>query len=542
MPRKINCWEYMKCGRQPGGENVDEHGECPAAVDSSFEGINDGCQAGRICWAVAGTFCGGEVQGTYAEKRGSCVSCEFYQLVQKEEGNSLAGQKFLSFLSEEKNYPLLKRMTCNTASAGERIITQGEVRENVLIVQKGSCLAIVEKNGQMHPVGHRGRGDALGIVSFLTGEPQTAHVEAETDIELWVLDRDMFENINRQHPELLEFLTEMVADQFDSKRPVADRIIGKYLATDIIGRGAFSIVYKGVHTGLNMPVAIKMLRHNLAMNPDFQATFRKEARTIAGLDHENIIQVHDIEERYQTLFIIEELVVGESLKDLLGRLGKIPISLAVDYLIQICAGLAYAHQKNIIHRDINPTNLFVRQNDRIKSLDFGLACPIGTEDYASLGTLAYMAPEQIESESLDARTDIYALGFTAFEMVTGKKPYRCNDAQTLSKMHTTCNVPDPSVFVQDIPAALKNIIMKCCRRSPRHRYQHIAAALEDLSRLAEEMGVDAHRPAPPSHKMASIIMAFEDGQRPVVEEFLQHIKSKARRLGIELKSTDLDEL
>ena len=235
-------------------------------------------------------------------------------------------------------------MTCKSVIAGERIVTQGEIRDTAFIIQNGSCLIIVEEENGFHPVGHRGRGDIIGVESFLTGEPQHYHAEAETNVDLLIFDKKLFKDFNKEHPDILNFLTEIVANQFDSKRPVADRVIGKYITTDIIGRGGFSIVYKGLHSQLNMPVAIKMLRYNLAMDSEFYATFRNEAHIIAGLDHENIIKIYDIEERFRTIFIIEELVSGESLKNLLERLGRIPIKLAVDFLIQICSGLDYAHR------------------------------------------------------------------------------------------------------------------------------------------------------------------------------------------------------
>ena len=116
---------------------------------------------------------------------------------------------------------------------------------------------------------------------------------------------------------LLEFLTEIVADRFDSQRPIADRMIGKYLATDIIGRSSSSIVYKGLRTGRHKPVVIKKMRHDMAMRPDFIASFKYEARTIESLNHENIVKVYDFEERYKTLFIIMEYLEGRTLRELL---------------------------------------------------------------------------------------------------------------------------------------------------------------------------------------------------------------------------------
>jgi len=240
--KKLNCWEYKECGREPGGEKAGEFGMCPAASDTSFDGINTGRCAGRFCWAVAGTFCGDSVQGTFAEKRDSCLSCDFFNRVQEEEGTVNLRTKFLNFVTLDDKNPLLSTMTYKYVKQGEQFITQGHVGEEAFIIQRGSCMEIVEKDGELHPVGHRGVGDIVGMMSILTGEPHHMHVEAETDMELWVLDRAQFNNISQKDAGLLNFLTELVADRFDSKRPVADRVIGKYIATDIIGRGGYSLV------------------------------------------------------------------------------------------------------------------------------------------------------------------------------------------------------------------------------------------------------------------------------------------------------------
>jgi hypothetical protein len=235
--KKLNCWEYMKCERGPGGGKSGEMGTCPAAADVSYDGINLGKNAGRFCWAVAGTLCGGQTQGSFAEKRGSCISCHFFKRVQEEEGADSSRRKFLSFFSEDEKNPFLKNMTYKHIKAGERVLTQGETGDEAYIIQRGSCMIIVEKDGALYPAGHRGVGDIIGEMALLAGEPRSAHVEAETELELWVLDRKLFENISKDNPELLEFLTEIVTDRFDSKRPVPDRQIGKYVATSIIGRG-----------------------------------------------------------------------------------------------------------------------------------------------------------------------------------------------------------------------------------------------------------------------------------------------------------------
>lgn len=481
--QKMNCWEYMQCGREPKGLKAKTSGVCPAAEDNSFEGINSGKRAGRICWAVAGTLCGGKVQGSFAEKRSSCLQCEFYKKVQTEEGKEDAGTKFLRYISEDDKSPIFDKMTYRYVRAGERFVTQGEIEDTAYIIKNGSCLVIVEKDGLLHPVDHYGQGDIVGGTGILTGEPRRAHVEAETDMELWVLKRADFEDISKKDPDILDFLTEIVADRFDSRRPTAYRNIGKYITTDIIGRGGFSIVYKGIHKKLNFPVAIKMMRHNMAMDDDFLNGFWNEARLIARLDHENIVKVFDIEERYRTLFIIMEYIAGDSLGKMIQRLKAIPPSLAADFLVQLCDALSYAHNQNIIHRDINPTNIIIQRNDQLKILDFGLACPIGTEDFGNAGTAFYMSPEQIHGTPVDPRTDIYAMGILAYEMVTGRTAFSENDPKALLCEDFCWSIPNPSIIFPNLPEELSSFIKKAAHHDPRKRYQNAEEAQKILRPL-----------------------------------------------------------
>jgi len=540
-PKKLNCWEYMKCRREPGGSAALDSGICPAAADASFDGINSGICGGRICWAVAGTFCEGKLQGTFADKRISCLSCDFYRKVRTEEGNPNLDTKFLRFISETGSRTIFSKMAYRHIKAGERFVVQGQVEDTAYIIQRGSCLAIVEKDGELYPVDHYGEGDIVGGLGILTGEPRRAHVEAETDMELWVLKRKDFEDISTEDTEVLTFLTELVADRLDSRRPTAYRTIGKYVTTDIIGRGAFSIVYKGMHKGLSMPVAIKMMRHDMAMNKQFLESFLEEAKTIASLNHENIIRVFDFEERYRTVFIIEELVEGVSLKSLIERLKSIPPPAAVHYLMQICAGLNYAHQKGILHRDINATNIIVQRDDRIKILDFGLACPIGTEDFSSCGTADYMAPEQIRGEPMDPRVDIYALGITAFEMVTGKRPFAEKKLSRLFETHLQQEIPDPAGFQPHLPEGISRFIRKAARRDPRQRYQTAEQALSALGSLSADLGLTRNYHLNEASKISTILLIYNEGKRLELIRLMEEFGSKARALGVTVKISEVHE-
>jgi CRP-like cAMP-binding protein len=540
--KKLNCWEYNKCERQPHGKKVAELGLCPSAVDTSFDGINAGKNAGRICWAVAGTCQGGEVQGTFAEKRDSCIICDFFKLVQKEEGATRSPTKFLRFLLENENNPFLKKMTYKHIKAGERFITQGEVGDSAYVIQQGSCLVVVEKGGELHPADHRGVGDIVGEMGLLTGEPRSAHVEAETDMQVWVLKKEIFDEISKEDPDLQHFLTELVAERFDTKRPVADRRIGKYIATSIAGRGGYSIIYSGVHSLLNMPVAIKMLRHDKAMDPDFSEKFRHEAKTIAQLNHENIVKVYDIEELHKTIFIIMEYLHGAPLDKILKRNPRLPYPRVTDILLQVCSGLAYAHRQGIVHQDIKPGNIFIQADDRVKIVDFGLACRPGDVDNLCWpGTVFYSSPEYIQGDPVDVRSDIYSLGITAYEMVTGQKPFPGEVAKAMN-FHLHESTPDPTALRPDLPVALRDFILKACRRDPAERYQHLALALEDLRPLAEEFGVTRDATFIEGNKTATFFLTYKDYHQGVLNELMEEFGARAQQLGIDMKMVDLKDV
>jgi len=539
---KLNCWEHSQCGREPCGGKVSELGVCPAAADASFHGINGGVNAGRICWAVAGTFCGGEVRGSFAEKRVSCVHCDFFRYVRRQEGSQDLNTKFLSYISREGAPPVFRHETYRHIRSGERFITQGEVGDTAYIIQRGSCLVIVEKNGKLHPVDHYGEGDIVGGMGLLTGEPHLAHVEAQTDMEVWALTRADFDRISDGDPDLLTFLTEFVANRLDSRRPTAYRTIGKYVATDIIGRGGYSLVYRGTHAALNMPVAIKMLRHNLALNETFLDGFLHEARTIAGLHHENILRIYDIEQRFKTVFIITELLTGENLQDLLGRVKALALPLAVDMLAQVCSALDHAHRNGIIHRDVTPDNIFVLPGNQIKVMDFGLACPVGTEDINLAGTADYISPEQIQGDPVDARTDIYGLGVVAYEMVTGRKPFSGPDTKAVLDAHLQGDIPDPGLVDGNLPEKMRAFIRKAACRDPDRRYPNTGEAMDALESLRKKVGGTGKHALPKEQKLTNLILLYGDEHQQALSLLPEEFSDKARALGIALRISDTHSL
>ncbi|MFO8082870.1 MAG: protein kinase [Desulfobacterales bacterium] len=395
----------------------------------------------------------------------------------------LLSMPLIHSLPPEAVCPLLNSLLAKKVRAGERFISQGDPGDAVYLIQEGTCAAIVEKDGHLNKVARLRDGDLVGEMAILTGEKRSAHVEAETDMRLWVLDKRRFEDLAADYQELKIFLTNLMTNWINSRTITAPRKIGKYVITDIIGSGAYSIVYKGFHQVLNMPVAIKMMKHDLAMDPDFLSNFHEEARTIARFNCENIVNIHDIEERYQTVFIIMEYLEGRSLRSELNSLQRLAFSQVVSYLLQICRGLHYAHQRGIVHQDVKPDNIFILPNGKIKILDFGLACRCGT-DGRFCGTPVYMSPEQIECMQIDERTDIYSLGIMAYELVTGCRPYPEDDIHRVMDLHVESDIPDPAEAVPELPEGLRWFILKACARDLNRRYREIPEIFGDLKPMA----------------------------------------------------------
>jgi CRP-like cAMP-binding protein len=437
---------------------------------------------------------------------------------------------------------LLNCLRPKTLKAGERLFSQGDTADDLYLVQTGSCSVKVEQDGELHPVARLREGDVVGEIAVLTGEARSAHVDADCDMKLWSLSKKQFEEVSDAHPDLRYFLTELLTNRFESETVTSERTIGRYVIKGRVGKGGWSIVYRGAHKALNLPVAIKMLKHVMAMEPDFLDKFRNEAQIIARMNHKNIVQVFDIEELYRTMFIIMEYLQGEPLDDLLERSGRIPIPRAVNLLIQICHGLGYAHEKGIIHQDIKPANIFVQPQDQIKILDFGLACKPGSEDLNLAGTIYYAAPEQIQCDPVDVRTDIYSLGLTAYEMVTGVRPYPEDDLNALADAHVNEDIPNPSDVVVDLPDALAGFILKACRRDPKDRYQTISAALDDLQPLHDDLCRGNGKEVRERRKMMNLVFLYHEEQQLALSHLLDEFSSKVQEMGVDIKAASFENI
>jgi len=276
--------------------------------------------------------------------------------------------------------------------------------------------------------------------------------------------------------------------------------LGPYEIIGPLGAGGMGEVYKARDTRLDRFVAVKVLPGHLDGDPRALARFDREAKAVAALNHPNILGIYDFETEGEVRFVVMELLEGESLQARLAR-GPLPSRQATDLAIQMAQGLAAAHEKGVIHRDLTPGNLWITKDGRLKILDFGLARqaradegPSITHEGAVLGTPGYMSPEQVRGEEVDARTDIFSFGAVFFEMLTGRRAFvRPTSADTLAAILQE----EPEPGDRPLPPALRRILDHCLEKVPARRFhdaQNLAFALENLSLGTTEPVTPARRP------------------------------------------------
>ncbi len=259
-----------------------------------------------------------------------------------------------------------------------------------------------------------------------------------------------------------------------------------YKVIEELGRGGMGVVYKAEDTKLKREVALKFLPANVLQGKAEKERFTREAQATAALNHANIAHIYAIEEFDSQMFIAMEYVVGQDLVETI-RESPLPLDDAINYASQIAAGLQTAHEKGVIHRDIKSGNIMVTDKGAVKIMDFGLAKLANrskmTVEGSTLGTAAYMSPEQARGEALDKRSDIWSLCVVLYEMISGQMPFKGDYEQAViySILHEE---PEPLTALRSgLPIALDGIIAKALAKDPATRYQHVDELPADLKGL-----------------------------------------------------------
>ncbi|MCP3875244.1 MAG: protein kinase [Desulfobacteraceae bacterium] len=450
----------------------------------------------------------------------------------------LLNNKLIKSIKGEGTCSFLNCLSLKTLKTGTQFITIGDKSDRLYIIQKGVCaLQIRNQKKEAQTFAHRRQGDIIGEMSLLAGGLRTANVISESDMVLWELPRDKFDIACKAHPDICNFLTQLLTNRVENSIDIEVRNVGRYRMTHRIDKGKNSFICKGKHKGLNTSVAIKMMKHNQAMDRKFIQYFHKESKPIIQLNHPNIAQVYDIEEVYRTIFIIMEYLEGETLSALLNRKKVLPYSRIISFLVQISKGLSYAHDHGIIHEDITPGNIFILDNDTIKIIGTGLAFS-QKEDFAQIRSFYYRSPEKIKGEKVAFPTDIYSLGIMAYEMFTGQMPFKENDITAMMKMHTDIGIPDPSIIVPDLPASIKNFIFKACAKSPEKRYNSMHEINNELLCITKELKMNLIQKTDTESEVTILHISHPKNQRLIINRFLDEFSQRAEDLDISIKIAD----
>ena len=281
---------------------------------------------------------------------------------------------------------------------------------------------------------------------------------------------------------------------------------GRYRLDSKLGSGGMSTVYLATDQTLQRQVAIKVLHNEMTEQPEQHERFRREARAVAALSHPNVVAVIDAGEEAGRPYIVFEYVRGETLKQRIERLGRLPLDDAAAYAIEIGRGLEAAHGANLVHRDVKPQNVLIDPDGRAKVTDFGIALSLEADGLTKtgrvLGTTDYVSPEQAMGREVDARSDIYSLGIVLYEMLVGDVPFKAETVVGVAMKHVNEEVPDVRRMRPGVSAALAAVVERATRKDPRKRYPDMGAMVADLEAALE---VELNRAGGPQGQATKVL-------------------------------------
>ncbi|HAB10066.1 MAG TPA: hypothetical protein DCE47_00085 [Planctomycetaceae bacterium] len=365
---------------------------------------------------------------------------------------------------------------------GEHLIHQGDIGDEMFVISSGHALVMTEdEQGQRHVIARTGPGDVLGEMSLLASEPRTADAIAQEPLVARVLSASTFHTLIESYPEFSQFLTRLIATRVGgSDRDVlVGRDMDGFRIVRRLGRGGMAVVYEATGTD-GQKVALKMMSHRLVCDERSRAAFQREADIIETFDHPNIVNMLGRFAMFYTFFIIVEYIDGKSLYELVYDSGPLPAASVRKILGQLVQGLGYAHDSEIIHRDIKPGNVMITRDGQIKLMDFGLAKPTNatsSDDRVLVGTPGYMAPELLTGGEPGPASDLFAMGCLAVELLDGTKLFAQTTVSDVFTAVTRWRGWNPSSLGLQIDDELAEVITSWLAPEPADReanFEHIA--------------------------------------------------------------------
>ena len=268
------------------------------------------------------------------------------------------------------------------------------------------------------------------------------------------------------------------------------KINDRYQVIRSIGEGGMANVYLAYDTILDRNVAVKVLRGDLATDEKFVRRFQREAMSASALSHPNIVEMYDVGEDDGNYFIVMEYIDGKTLKNLIKKRGALTVAEVVDIMLQLTSAISCAHDSYIIHRDIKPQNVMILDDGRVKITDFGIAIASNaselTQTNSVMGSVHYLPPEQANGAGATAKSDIYSLGILMFELLTGKLPFKGENAVEIALKQMKEQIPSVCAMNPEIPQSIENVILKACAKNPKNRYANVKDMYNDIKTALDE--------------------------------------------------------
>lgn len=364
------------------------------------------------------------------------------------------------------------RMETAEFQPGEFLIRQGDEGDGLFVINNGHVeVRSTDADGVARVLAQSGSGEIMGEMALITDEQRMADVVATSEVDAQFLPQKVFDDLASSYPVISQVLTQLLAERLGKTGhdALAGKTLDDYSIQSRLGRGGMAIVYKAEHVDSSEVVALKMMSHRLVYDAKALELFQREARIIESFDHPNIVRMKGRFKAFRSYFIVMEFCPGVALDEFVRDQGYIEPDQFRSIFGQIIAGLNYAHQQGVIHRDIKPSNVMLTPDGHVKLMDFGLAKPVAGESSRSrkliAGTPRYMAPEQFMGRPVDTRADLFAVGVTAYKLLTGKNLISSRSLSGIERQHASWQVPDLSEHPQDIA----EFVSACLQKKPDDR-------------------------------------------------------------------------